>query len=46
LYSLPEGALVELLDGREVVGNAKYIEIRDVSGRIGWVPAYYIYIEP
>jgi uncharacterized hydrophobic protein (TIGR00271 family) len=46
LYSLPEGALVELLDGRETIGNAKYIQIRDVTGRIGWVPAYYIYIEP
>jgi uncharacterized hydrophobic protein (TIGR00271 family) len=46
LYSLPEGALVELLDGRETIGNAKYIEIRDVTGRIGWIPAYYIYIEP
>ena len=46
LFSIPEGALVELLEGREVVGDAKYIEIRDVSGRIGWVPAYYIYIEP
>ncbi len=46
LFSLPDGALIDILDGRENVGNAKYIQIRDISGRIGWVPAYYIYIEP
>ncbi|MBI9048645.1 MAG: DUF389 domain-containing protein [Anaerolineaceae bacterium] len=46
LFSLPEGALVEMLDSRETVGNAKYIQVRDVTGRIGWVPAYYIYIDP
>jgi len=46
IFSLPDGALIDILDGRETVGNAKYIQIRDISGRIGWVPAYYIYIEP
>jgi uncharacterized hydrophobic protein (TIGR00271 family) len=46
IFSLPDGALVELLAGRETIGSAKYIEIRDISGRYGWVPAYYIYIEP
>ena len=46
LFSLPDGALIELLEGRAYYGNAKYIQVKDVTGRIGWVPAYYIYIEP
>ncbi len=46
IFSLSDGALIDILDGRETIGNAKYIQIRDISGRIGWVPAYYIYIEP
>ena len=46
LFSLPEGALIELMDGRGYYGNAKYIQVKDVTGRIGWIPAYYIYIEP
>jgi hypothetical protein len=46
LFSLPDGAFVELLEGREFIGEAKYIQVRDIAGRIGWVPAYYIYIQP
>jgi hypothetical protein len=44
--SLPEGAAVEILYQREKINGTVWIEIRDLLGRIGWVPARFVVIKP
>lgn len=44
--SLPEGAAVEILYQREMVNNLEWIQVRDLFGRIGWVPVPFVVIKP
>jgi hypothetical protein len=43
---LPEGAPVEILYQRETIEDVTWIEVRDVLGRDGWVPAIFLSIRP
>lgn len=43
---LPEGAPVQILYRREVVGRYDWLEVRDLLGRTGWVLANFLVIKP
>jgi uncharacterized hydrophobic protein (TIGR00271 family) len=43
---LPEGAPVQILYRREVVGRFDWIEVRDLLGRTGWVLANFLVVRP
>jgi hypothetical protein len=43
---LPEGAPVQILYRREVVGRFDWLEVRDLLGRTGWVLANFLVIRP
>ena len=44
--SLPEGAPVQILYRTQTVNNARWIEVRDVLDRTGWVQAQFLVIRP
>ncbi len=44
--ALPYGAPVQILYARETLDNVVWLEIRDLFGRSGWVPAHYLVIRP
>ncbi len=43
---LPEGSAVKILYQRETVNSREWIEIRDLFGRIGWIPVEFLVIKP
>ena len=43
---LPEGAGVQVLLGRQTVDGVNWLEVRDLFGRSGWVPAVFILVRP
>jgi uncharacterized hydrophobic protein (TIGR00271 family) len=46
ISALPEGTSVQILYNRVSVNGLEWIEIRDLFGRIGWVPINYLIIKP
>jgi hypothetical protein len=44
--TLPEGAPVQILHGSETIKGIEWVEIQDVLGRIGWVPAEFLSVLP
>ncbi len=46
IAALPEGSPVQILYRRETVNNLEWIEVRDLFGRVGWIPADFLYIKP
>ena len=46
IYALPEGSAVEILYQRETINNIEWVEIRDIFGREGWLPATFLVIKP
>lgn len=44
--ALPEGSEVQILYQRKTVNNIEWIEIRDLFGRQGWVPAVFLVVRP
>jgi uncharacterized hydrophobic protein (TIGR00271 family) len=43
---LPEGSAVQILYQRELLNGTEWIEIRDLFGRIGWIPIEFLVIRP
>jgi len=43
---LPEGAPVQILYRRELVGRFDWIEVEDLLGRTGWVLANFLIVRP
>jgi uncharacterized hydrophobic protein (TIGR00271 family) len=44
--ALPEGSAVQILYQRDTVNGLEWIEVRDLFGRTGWVPAEFLVIKP
>jgi len=44
--SLPEGWPIQILYRREMVNGYDWLEMRQLDGKVGWVPAYYVSIHP
>lgn len=44
--SLPEGAAVQILSGRQEMNGITWIEIQDLLGRTSWVQVNYLRIKP
>jgi len=42
---LPEGATVNITSEREQIKNTLWIQVTDLLGRSGWIPAQYIYLQ-
>lgn len=44
--ALPEGSTVQILYERQEVNGLDWIQVRDLFGRIGWIPANFLIIKP
>jgi len=44
--SLAEGWPIQILYRREIVNGYEWLEISQLDGTVGWVPAYYVSIRP
>jgi uncharacterized hydrophobic protein (TIGR00271 family) len=44
--AIPEGSAVQILYQREQYDGNEWIEIRDLFGRIGWIPIQFLVIKP
>jgi uncharacterized hydrophobic protein (TIGR00271 family) len=44
--TLPQGASVLILPGRQVLNGVRWVEIQDLFGRDGWVQDFYLIIRP
>jgi uncharacterized hydrophobic protein (TIGR00271 family) len=44
--ALPEGSAVQILYQRELLNGMEWVEIRDLFGRIGWIPIEFLVIRP
>ncbi len=43
---ISEGTLVQILYRRELINHTQWIEIRDLTGRTGWVDSRYLLVKP
>lgn len=46
LFTLPEGALIEVLPVDDISAESGWLQIRDLFGRVGWVAARYVAAGP
>ncbi len=46
ITSLAEGWPIQILYRREIVKGYEWLEIRQLDGKVGWVPAIYVSIRP
>lgn len=46
VFTLPDGAPVQILYQRETVNLIEWVEVRDIFGRTGWMPTRYLTIRP
>jgi hypothetical protein len=46
ISALPEGSAVQILYQRKTVNGLDWIEVRDIFGRTGWIPADFLVIKP
>ncbi len=44
--ALPEGSAIQILYSSEFVSSTKWIQIRYLFGRTGWIPAEFVVIKP
>ncbi len=44
--SLAEGWPIRILYRREIVNGYEWLEIQQLDGKVGWVPAFYVSIQP
>ena len=42
IATLREGEQLEVLYGQQIVDGLVWIEVQDMEGRVGWIPAFYI----
>jgi uncharacterized hydrophobic protein (TIGR00271 family) len=42
IATLREGAQLEILYGQQVVDGLVWVEVQDMEGRVGWIPAFYL----
>ena len=43
---LREGTIVQLTGGEETVGGTEWLEVRDLRGQRGWLPACFVFLSP
>jgi hypothetical protein len=46
IVALSEGAPVRILYQRERVNGVEWVEVRDLMGRVGWIAAQYVHVQP
>ena len=42
IATLREGEQLEILYGQQVIDGLVWLEVQDMEGRVGWVPAFYL----